>query len=116
MGFFGALKRWWVREIWDPGRFVVDTGPGSVADLRKRLGRENLRVLVLSAFTRFPRGLGTDDVHVWYQWRHLPKKGGGRRIVHSPISELKALQRLLLRKVFKKLKTHPRAMGFVRSK
>lgn len=49
-----------------------------------------------------------------YWWHRIPKPNGGRRLLHSPNPALKALQRKLLRKVFRRLKVHPAAKGFRR--
>ncbi len=54
------------------------------------------------------------DIPLGYRWHKIPKRGGGTRILHSPNPILKQTQRLLVRKLFKKLKVHPAAKGFRR--
>ena len=44
----------------------------------------------------------------------VPKRSGGARRIQAPESDLKRLQRLLLRRVLARLKAHPAATGFER--
>jgi hypothetical protein len=44
----------------------------------------------------------------------IPKRSGGRRRIYAPAPELKAIQRLILRRVLGRLKCHPAAKGFER--
>lgn len=65
------------------------------------------------------RRLGLDPAElrrlpIRYWWHSVPKRGGGRRLLHSPNPELKQVQRRLLRRVFSRLKVHPAAKGFRR--
>jgi retron-type reverse transcriptase len=107
MGLLDRFKQWWLRR-------GIDEGPGSIQDLRRRLNRNDLRILVVSPQRGVYFVKGPDDVLVLYRWHRVPKRGGGTRLLFSPTPELKVLQRLLLRKVFKRLSVHPSAMGFVR--
>lgn len=110
MGIFTSLKNWW-NHLW------IDEGPGSIEELRKRLNRPSLRLFPFF-WAPSPRYKlkGPDDILVWYRWHKIPKRGGGTRVLYSPTPKLKELQRLLLRKVFKKLRVHSAAMGFVKDK
>jgi hypothetical protein len=42
----------------------------------------------------------------------IPKKLGGGRLISAPDDATKKLQRTILRKLFRRLKTHPAATGF----
>ncbi|MEC9093515.1 MAG: reverse transcriptase domain-containing protein [Planctomycetota bacterium] len=42
----------------------------------------------------------------------IPKRNGGQRKITAPNSELKKIQRLLLKKLFNGLEVHPQATGF----
>lgn len=46
----------------------------------------------------------------------VPKRSGGNRRIHAPESDLKRLQRLLLRRVLARLQAHPAATGFERGR
>jgi retron-type reverse transcriptase len=77
----------------------------SAAELANRLGVswDHLKAVVFGP-------------HRLYRWHRIPKKRGGKRTLHTPIPELKEIQRRLLRKLFAKLPVHPCAMGFVKGK
>jgi RNA-directed DNA polymerase len=47
-----------------------------------------------------------------YRPRLIPKRSGGRRVLSIPSDELKSLQRLLLRRLLRRLRCHPAAKGF----
>lgn len=49
-----------------------------------------------------------------YRKVEIPKRRGGRRVLHVPDPELKAIQRRILHRVFARLKVHPRAMAYRR--
>lgn len=51
-----------------------------------------------------------------YVFRWLPKRSGGHRLLESPKSRLKALQRKLLRELLDLVPPHPAAHGFVRGR
>jgi len=44
----------------------------------------------------------------------VPKRSGGRRTIHAPAPQLKALQRRILRRLLGRLAVHPAAVGFER--
>lgn len=46
----------------------------------------------------------------------IPKRNGRKRTIHAPTPELKALQRLLDKRVFGGVRPHSAAMGFVRGR
>jgi RNA-directed DNA polymerase len=46
----------------------------------------------------------------------IPKRSGGTRKLSAPDPELKALQRLILHRLLRRLKAHPAAMGFERGR
>jgi len=51
-----------------------------------------------------------------YRRFQVPKRAGGRRTIYEPGEELKRVQRLLLRKLFRRLSAHACAHGFERGK
>ncbi|MFP4054195.1 MAG: reverse transcriptase family protein [Phycisphaerae bacterium] len=53
-----------------------------------------------------------ESVPVGYRSFTIPKRSGGRRTLHEPVPQLKAVQRTILRRVLGKLHAHPAAMGF----
>jgi uncharacterized protein (TIGR03067 family) len=91
----------WCRSLWNGlGRFwrwLRDGSGFGVDELARRLGLpvEQLR-----------------DFRPSYQERRIPKRSGGERVLAIPTDELKALQRRLLRRLFKRLRCHPAARGF----
>ena len=54
------------------------------------------------------------DPSTHYHFWTIPKRDGSRRTITAPKSELKAVQRWLLRNVFEKLPVHHAAHGFLR--
>lgn len=73
----------------------------SVAELARRLGTSEAELRsVPTAYRRF----------------QIPKRTGGHRTICEPAEELKRVQRLLLRKLLKRLSAHARAHGFERGK
>lgn len=67
------------------------------------------------------RRLGTSEaelrsVRVGYRRFQIPKRTGGHRTIYEPTEELKRVQRLLLRKLLKRLSAHACAHGFERGK
>jgi transposase-like protein len=73
----------------------------SVAELARRLG-------VSEAELR--------SVRVGYRRFQIPKRTGGHRTIYEPTEELKRVQRLLLRKLLKRLSAHACAHGFERGR
>ena len=81
-------------------------------------------------FERFTRGRNTLELAQWldmtrdelfaivpkYQEFSIPKKSGGTRKIHAPDSELKAVQRRILRRLLAGLKSHRAAVGFEKGK
>ena len=75
---------------------------------------------------RFSTGLGVDELarrldlpqerilatDRSYEEYTIKKKSGGTRRISAPCGELKTLQRRILRRLLKKLQTHPLATGF----
>jgi len=45
---------------------------------------------------------------------YIPKRSGGQRTIHAPSPELKQAQRLILRRVLARLRSHAHAVGFER--
>ena len=78
---------------------LFDSGRG-VDELARRLGmpEEELR-----------------RVEPVYREFAIRKKSGGKRRIHAPVPELKSIQRRILRRLLDRLKTHPAAVGFVRT-
>jgi RNA-directed DNA polymerase len=105
MGLFSAIKNWW-------NRFRGLTGPGSLQDLCKRIGWKELRINWKVRGFHDVHELKANEVPVGYWWHRIAKRDGSTRLLHSPNPILKKLQRLLLRKVFQRLKIHPAATGF----
>jgi RNA-directed DNA polymerase len=67
------------------------------------------------------RRLGTGEaelrsVPIAYRRFQIPKRTGGHRTIYEPTEGLKGVQRLLLRKLLKRLSAHARAHGFERGK
>lgn len=77
-----------------PARFCID-------DLATRLGMQvsSLR-LVRTSYNTF----------------NLPKRSGGTRTICAPNDELKRIQRHILRRLLRRLRAHPCAMGFERGR
>jgi retron-type reverse transcriptase len=73
----------------------------SVAELARRLGVNETELRA---------------VQVAYRRFQVPKRTGGYRTISEPREELKRVQRLLLRRLFKRLSSHPRAHGFERGR
>jgi retron-type reverse transcriptase len=73
----------------------------SVAELARRLG-------VAETELRF--------APITYRSFRIPKRTGGYRTLQEPNEDLKRVQRLLLRRLLKRLAAHPRAHGFERGK
>jgi hypothetical protein len=92
-----------IRGLFSTGakRSEPPAGHLSVAELARRLAvsEAELRAVPL-VYRRF----------------QVPKRTGGHRTIYEPGEELKRVQRLLLRKLFKRLSAHPRAHGFERGK
>lgn len=93
VGLMGFLD--WLQRLFGSGysnRF-------DLAELARRLGVEpqELRRFVPS-----------------YRVFRIPKRSGGEREIAAPAPELKALQRGLLRRVLRRLRTHPAVTGFER--
>jgi len=47
-----------------------------------------------------------------YWWHKIPKRSGGTRQLHSPNPRLKLIQKMLLKRVFARLKVHTAVKGF----
>jgi RNA-directed DNA polymerase len=107
MGLVTRLAAWW-REI----RGLE--GPGSVGDLCRRLGVAEIRINKRWRGFGDPDKLNPSEVPLGYWWHKVAKRGGGTRLLYSPNPILKKVQRLLLRRVFQRLKVHPAAKGFRR--
>ena len=95
-------------SLWDSirglfrGAGAEDEGGGlGVDELARRLGVDEaeLRALV-------PR----------YRQFKLKKRSGGLRIIEEPEKQLKRVQRLILRRLLGRLRSHPAAHGFERSR
>ena len=81
-------------------------------------------------FERFTFGKNTSELAEWlgisrdelfaivpaYQEFTIPKKSGGVRLIQAPSSELKAVQRRILRRLLAGLKSHDAAVGFEQGK
>lgn len=64
-----------------------------------------------------PKNTSTLAPHVipmGYWWHKIPKRDGSDRLLYSPNPRLKKVQKLLLKRVFAKLKVHPACKGFRR--
>lgn len=60
-------------------------------------------------------GLSENELHntpIDYAERHIPKRRNGTRLLHVPDPKLKHLQRRILRRLLKRLRVHPAAVGF----
>lgn len=88
----GHLWQWW--------RTMRGQGMG-VAELARRLDlpADDLRLLETA-----------------YREAFIPKRRRGRRRLHIPNPQLKKVQRRILRRLLRKLRTHPAAMGFEKGK
>jgi RNA-directed DNA polymerase len=75
-----------------PARFNIE-------DLARRLGKS-------------PAELSQADVA--YAAFQVPKRSGGMRTIHAPVKPLKDLQKLILRRLLRRLRAHPNATGFER--
>jgi len=90
LGFlWKPLWRFW-RWLWEGSGFDVE-------ELARRLGLPADKL----------RGISPS-----YHPRLIPKRSGGQRVLAIPGDELKSLQRLLLRRLLKRLRCHPAAKGF----
>jgi RNA-directed DNA polymerase len=78
----------------------ADSGPG-VAELARRLGLNEAELRTLSPA---------------YRPFQIPKRSGGRRTIYEPEEALKRVQRLILRRLLKKLRSHAAAHGFERGR
>src|SRR5438876_157068 len=107
MNLFSSLLSWW-NQIWGL------QGPGSIQDLCNRLGCKEIRINKHLRGFNDAHKLKANEVPLGYWWHKVPKRSGKTRLLYSPNPVLKQLQRLLLRKLFKKLKVHPAARGFRR--
>jgi RNA-directed DNA polymerase len=54
------------------------------------------------------------SVSVSYLQFTIPKRTGGKRIIQSPNRELKVIQRRILHRLLKRIRSHPAARGFER--
>jgi hypothetical protein len=110
MGLLDALKRWFggsggsddpyhghLDGQADGGRGGSRAGRLDVSDLCSRLGLPLLEV---------------QDTPVHYQEMQIPKRSGGRRILHVPGEPLKQMQRRILHRVLGRLRAHPSVHGF----
>jgi len=64
-------------------------------------------------------GLSPEELraaHPTYTEFTIPKRTGGRRTICAPDGPTKALQRLILRRLLRRLRSHPAAMGFERGR
>jgi retron-type reverse transcriptase len=62
-------------------------------------------------------GIAVEELHglqPTYREFTIPKKSGGSRLIRAPDEKLKAMQRRILRRLFKRLRSHPAAVGFER--
>jgi RNA-directed DNA polymerase len=80
---------------------ALAAGHLSVAELARRLGTSEAELR---------------SVPIAYRSFHIPKRSGGYRTIFEPVEDLKRVQRLLLRKLLKRLASHTRAHGFERGK
>ncbi|HDZ2843808.1 TPA: hypothetical protein RST00_005071 [Klebsiella pneumoniae] len=73
----------------------------------------------LSQFIRLPKEIISKfsfNNHRYYHRIEMKKKSGGIRYIESPVKELKAIQRWVLRSILDKLSPSVYAKGFVRKK
>lgn len=64
-------------------------------------------------------GIPADELRAFkpsYREAMIPKRSGGQRKLFVPDVQTKQLQRMLLRRVFARLRAHPAAMGFERGR
>ena len=129
MGLFSWLQRVFskvfaARPSSDPTSSVAMTGaekdyPAPRWDKQELLRRLNLSQLKIIYTVRGVNPQTTNEldpglIPVGYWWHTIPKRTGGTRQLYSPNPRLKLLHKLLLRRVFAKLKVHPGAKGFRR--
>ena len=60
-------------------------------------------------------GVSIDElksIDLEYRSFYIPKRSGGRRLIHAPNPALKSIQRKILRRLLRGLRTHPCAVGF----
>ena len=102
----------WLQQKWTD----LTQGRGrDLAELSKRLGLPAIRVEQRSNPTATTES-ADGRIPLKYRWHRIPKRSGGTRLLHSPNPVLKKVQRLLLRRVFGRLKVHPAAHGFQRGR
>jgi len=99
MGFFDSLKRLFEPK---PERQSVWRGASDKWDVHELAKRLNVDLDQLTNLTPT------------YHQFSIPKRSGGKRTILSPQSELKHIQRAILRRLLTRLKSHPKATGFER--
>lgn len=86
-----------LKKLFGGGAGAAPAGNLTVEELARRLGvpEQQLR-----------------DTPIKYHTFMIPKRSGGTRTIAAPDAPLKAMQRLILRKLLARLKSHPSATGF----
>lgn len=115
MGLFNWLARFFRRAL-PASAFPY---PEPRWDKQELLRRLNLTLLEPTYRTRGfnpekTKPLAPYLIPLGYWWHRIPKRDGSTRLLFSPNPRLKLLQKLLLRKVFARLKVHPACIGFRR--
>lgn len=115
MGILEAIG-WFFRRFLPASAFTYPEPRWSKQDLLERLGLEKLdstyRVRGFDKETL--NSLPPDQIPLGYWWHRVPKTSGEFRLLRTPNPRLMKIQRLLLRKLFAKLRVHPAAKGFRR--
>ncbi len=107
----------WLRGIFSGGYEPQKPSEarGRVARQPASAARRGLGLMDLSSRLGRPAS-DLQVVPVEYSEFFIPKRRGGKRTIHAPGPELKALQRRILRRVLGGLRAHPAAMGFERGR
>lgn len=115
MGLFHWLARF-LRKTLPAQAFRYPASRWNKQELLKRLNLEALNVTsrVRGFNPKNTNSLPPDQIPLGYWWHRIPKRTGGSRLLYSPNLRLKLVQKLLLRRLFARLKVHPACKGFRR--
>ncbi len=120
--FFGTLKAK-VQEEEKIRRYTPRSNsnekdyPTPKWDKQELLRRLNLSELKITYSVRGVNPANTNQLEpglipIGYWWHKIPKRSGGTRQLHSPNPRLKLIQKMLLKRVFARLKVHTAVKGF----
>ncbi|HQR07685.1 MAG TPA: reverse transcriptase family protein [Gemmatales bacterium] len=104
---------WFFRRVLPKKWFTYPEPRWHKSELLSRIGLKNLEIVKNREIFGFKIPVkGPGQLRISYWWHRVTKKDGSIRHLHSPHPKVRAVQRLLLRKVFAQLRVHPAVKGF----